>query len=232
MLGLSFGYVPLVVDVSPFASKFAPFVLRATLPDLRGFVAGFDVGDTKCESPAEVILDLASSWPSTQLTPAAERYCVDLDSDGRLNITGAGLLGLAYGIHDLREWLALNTAQLMFYPGACPPNGAWGRSLAAFFERGAPSPPHYALRTYSEEGQLLALPDRGYYFPDGSNADVASIHAEAEALEAEVIPALLRLRMNTLTVLHSDVEDYVNYDLREYRVQFFRSITNHYPCSQ
>jgi hypothetical protein len=35
---------------------------------------------------------------------------------------------------------------------------------------------------------------------------------ECAALEAEIVPALLRLKMNSLTVLHSDVEDYVSYD--------------------
>jgi hypothetical protein len=36
--------------------------------------------------------------------------------------------------------------------------------------------------------------------------------AECEALEGELVPNLLRLHMNSITVLHSDVEDYVTYD--------------------
>ena len=72
--------------------------------------------------------------------------------------------------------------------------------------------PAYGVRAWSEEGTLLALPDRGYYTADGAGADTGAIAAEAAALEAEIVPALLRLRMNALVVLHSDVEDYVTYD--------------------
>lgn len=203
--------LPLVVDVSPFAAEHASSILRVTLPELHGFVSSRGSISEGC-SPAELELDLDPSWAAVHLTAAAERYTLELSPEGRLRITGAGLLGLAYSIHDLREFLALSSLEAAAGGDSCAP---WWRTVAAFFERGPPSPPHFALRTYSEEGQLLALPDRGYYLPDESAADVAAIQAEADALEAEVVPAILRLRMNTLTVLHSDVEDYVSYDLRE-----------------
>ena len=203
--------LPLVVDVTSFAAEHASSILRVTLPELHGFVSSRGSISEGC-SAAELELDLDPSWAAVHLTAAAERYTLDLSPEGRLRITGAGLLGLAYSVHDLREFLALSSLEAADGEDSCAP---WRRAVAAFFERGPPSPPHFALRTYSEEGQLLALPDRGYYLPDESAADVAAIQAEADALEAEVVPAILRLRMNTLTVLHSDVEDYVSYDLRE-----------------
>lgn len=199
-VGVAQASLPLVVDVTPLAAEHGAAILRAALPELRGFVSSRDSA-AECDPPATLALDLDALWRSVHLTPAAERYSVALGTDGRIELTGAGLLGLAYGIHDLREFLALSPLLLPIpAPGACLPAGAWERALAAFVARGPPQPPHYELRTYSEEGQLLALPDRGYYLPDGSGADMAAIRAEAEALEAEVVPALLRLRMNTLTV--------------------------------
>jgi hypothetical protein len=41
---------------------------------------------------------------------------------------------------------------------------------------------------------------------------VGGVAEECEALEGELVPNLLRLHMNSITVLHSDVEDYVTYD--------------------
>jgi hypothetical protein len=204
--------LPLQVDVTDFAASHASLLLAASLPELRGFVATRGFFSTCNFVIAELELDLDSSWLSVHMSPPAERYTALLSDNGTLKLKGSGLLGLAYGIHDLREYLALSI-DLESGFDKCPKPGAWHRALASFAERGPPPPPQYALRTYSEEGELLALPDRGYYLPNGSGADTAAIAAEATALEAEVVPAILRLRMNTLTVLHSDVEDYVSYDL-------------------
>ena len=119
-------------------------------------------------------------------------------------MTAQGLLGLAYGLHSLREALALSSS-------SSSPSAALQAWVAAH-GASAPGAPQYAVRAWSEEGQLLALPDRGFYTPDGSQADVAAIAEECSALEAELVPALLRLRFNALIVLHSDLEDYVTYD--------------------
>ena len=42
--------------------------------------------------------------------------------------------------------------------------------------------------------------------------NITLLQAECDALEYELVPALLRLGMNSITILHSDVEDYVVYD--------------------
>jgi hypothetical protein len=184
------------VEIDPGTATDAAVLLRTVLPEL--LLDGSAAAPLPAHSsgaPTATFL-LSRGWREATGSAAAER-CTRTLLGSLASVTCGGLLGLAYAMQDLRDALA------------AAPDAA--RGLAAF-GAAAPAAPAFAVRAWSEEGQLLALPDRGFYTPDGSHADVAAIAAEAAALEAEVVPALLRLRMNTLIVLHSDVEDYVNYD--------------------
>ena len=162
-----------------------------------------------------VHFSLSTSWRANAGTSAAEdcdrKQTLQTDASShpqrRVNITCGGLLGLAYSLSELHEALALNddsssnasTINMVISKFvAVKPRSVWGGG--------------FSVRAWSEEGTLLAIPDRGYYTPDGGSADIAAIASEAAALEAEIIPNMLRLRMNTLIVLHSDVEDYITYD--------------------
>lgn len=69
--------------------------------------------------------------------------------------------------------------------------------------------PGFASRVWSEQGQLLDFPDRGYY--SGESVDAERVRGECRALVA-LVPRLLQLRANELNVLHSDVEDFLTYD--------------------
>jgi hypothetical protein len=178
------------ISVGPLARRDGAGVLRHALPGLLAAASA-------SSEHGSIDFDLAPNFRAA--TGAAAEACAYALAPSaaapRALVTCGGLLGLAYALHDAREALELNrTAGIASRLGAGP--------LRA--------PPNYALRSWSEEGQLLDLPDRGYY--DGSSADSAAIAAECAALEAEVVPALLRLRMNALIVLHSDIEDYVTYD--------------------
>jgi hypothetical protein len=165
----------------------ASALLRVVLPELAA---------TATVTTGAVSFSLTSDWRDNNGTVDAERCARARSARGGLSVSCGGLLGLAYAVHELRDALSLSDDP--------------ARGIDAF-EAAAPSPV-FGVRAWSEEGTLLALPDRGYYSSDGSRADVVAIAAEAAALEAEIIPALLRLRMNTLIVLHSNVEDYVTYD--------------------
>jgi hypothetical protein len=180
------------ITVGALARRDGAGVLRHALP---GLLAAASASSER----GSISFDLAPNFRGAA-GAAAEACAYALAPSAaapRALVTCGGLLGLAYALHDVREALELNrTAGIALRVGAGP--------LRA--------PPNYALRSWSEEGQLLDLPDRGYYAADGSAADTAAIAAECAALEAEVVPALLRLRMNALIVLHSDIEDYVTYD--------------------
>ena len=182
-------------------------ILRVVLPELRATLAALPAAPPPAAAEVEVEVlqfDLDAGWRGVSLGDGAGEACARVRAGGALRVACGGLLGLAYALHELREGLALALA------GG---GGSVGAAVAAFAAAGGRAgAPTFGLRPWSEEGQLLALPDRGFYTADGAAADVAAIAGEAAALEAEVVPALLRLRMNALIVLHSDVEDYVTYD--------------------
>jgi len=166
----------------------ASVLLRVVLPeDLAYAVDAVD---------ATVSFRLNDDWRSNNGTAESESCTRVRSPTGILSVSCGGLLGLAYAIHELFDALSLS--------------GNADQGLAAF--EAATPVSSFGVRAWSEEGALLALPDRGYYTADGSHADIAAISSEAAALEAEIVPAILRLRMNTLIVLHSDIEDYVTYD--------------------
>lgn len=194
------------VRVSPATQDVASALLSIVLPELHASIAVAAAGAAAVEeaaSPIVITLELAEGWRAVHLTPDAEAWSVATLDDGSVRVTATGLLGLAYAVHDLREYLVLAV-------GGAP--GVSLQAAARAWGVRAPPTPRFEMRAWSEEGQLLALPDRGYYTADGAAADVGAIAAEAAALEAEIVPALLRLRMNSLIVLHSDMEDFVTYD--------------------
>lgn len=215
---------PVAIAIDPTAADDAAAVLAIVLPELHAELAALHPAPPGAPAARPTVtFDLAPGWRAAHRTPAGERHTRTLlppaTPAGGLSVTvtAGGLLGLAYAVHDLREHLALwpgaRAGGSSSGAGAPPPPAGWAADALAAFGSAAPPTPLYATRAWSEEGQLLALPDRGYYTqPDGGAANVTAIAGEAAALEGEVVPALLRLRMNALVVLHSDVEDYVTYD--------------------
>jgi len=187
----------LLVSFGEAAALHGSAVLRWVVPELTSTLSALPPAPPGSSDAWSVRFELSPAW-----LPSGEACNRTLLAPGALRVDCGGLLGLAYALHDLREGLALALG--------ARGGGDVGAAAAAFAAGGGA--PVFGLRPWSEEGQLLALPDRGYYTADGSAADTAAIAGEAAALEAEVVPALLRLRMNALIVLHSDVEDYVTYD--------------------
>lgn len=201
------------ISVGPTAQRDAAALLSIVLPELNAEIAQLLSSTAADGTVPTVVFDLAPEWRAAHVSPAAETHTRRVASHAPLvvHVTARGLLGLAYAVHDLREHLGLWPGARVV-AGAAATKESWAVSALLAFASAAPPTPLYATRAWSEEGQLLAIPDRGFYTSDGSAANVSAIAGDAAALEAEIVPALLRLRMNTLVVLHSDVEDYVTYD--------------------
>lgn len=203
--GLKAGSPAVILTFGPLAQSQGSGVLRVVLPELEGVIATLQ--SSQFDDTPRVTFELDDLTSTVQSQEACTHTLV---ASTHARVTCGGLLGLAYAMHDLREALALSSTptSTRYIKGGVP---GVIRALGEGALRAAPSPT-YTTRAWSEEGQFLDLPDRGYYTPGGGAADVGAIAQECAALEAEVVPALLRLRMNALIVLHSDIEDYVTYD--------------------
>jgi hypothetical protein len=152
-------------------------------------------------SSSLITYSLSKDWQNNTGKAIAETCSTHYNESFHIHVICNGLLGLAYSLHNLREKIALNGLEYLFI-------NLISKNESSFFS----STPAFGVRAWSEEGTLLAIPDRGYYTSDGNSADIDIISNEALSLEIEIIPAMLRLRMNTLIVLNSDIEDYITYD--------------------
>jgi len=74
-------------------------------------------------------------------------------------------------------------------------------------------PPHAVgqARAMSEEGQLLDIPDPGYYQDTPPYLDASLIDFECTSMSIEYGSRAHELMMNEVVILHHDVEDYVDY---------------------
>jgi hypothetical protein len=194
--------------ISSATREQAPQVLKIVLPELYSSSAPIVpcVSDgTDADAGSTHAMRVSINW-SSNITDNFETYTSTVTTEGDIrviNITVGGKLGLAYALHAIHGHLRLAETRAH----APPCSDAW-IAHAARFEAPAASP--YRTRTWSEEGQLLDLPERAYYNADGS-MNMDAVAAEAAALEAEMVPPILRLGFNSLTLLHSDIEDYVTY---------------------
>lgn len=205
---------PFVLHISPRAYEGAPHILGFVVPEFsKAHPCVTIVSDTTTDNH-----DAISSGKNipilyldyTELpTKSVEAYDMVFETDDRFYLTAYGKLGLAYAVHNLREHLTLNSSRASIVGSTTTTSSVVSVMLRQFSS--SPSPV-YTLRTISEEGQLLDLPDRSYYTVDYQHFNVSLLIDETLLLEYEIIPAILRLRMNSLTILHSDLEDYVTYD--------------------
>ena len=189
--------VNLNVIIDSYAASSAKKLLNHVLPEIRDV---FEVIDSSSSTNSNLVeYSLSPSWRSNTGTSSAEQCVRQVIAHKPLlhvHFTCNGLLGLAFSLHSLRERIALRNMEI----------------IDEILLSDVSAPPAFGVRAWSEEGTLLAIPDRGYYSADGNSTNTEAITTEALSLEAEIIPALLRLRMNSLIVLHSDIEDYVTYD--------------------
>ena len=72
------------------------------------------------------------------------------------------------------------------------------------------SAPAFPLRMFSEEGQLLDLPDRNYYSEAAPYVDEPRLRKEVDEAKL-LVEHVARLGYNTVTFLHVNCEDYIDY---------------------
>lgn len=76
------------------------------------------------------------------------------------------------------------------------------------------STPAFPMRMFSEEGQLLDLPDRNYYCDEPPYVDVPRLRRDVEEAK-RLVDHVARLGYNTVTFLHVNCEDYIDYQYLE-----------------
>lgn len=72
------------------------------------------------------------------------------------------------------------------------------------------SAPEFPLRMFSEEGQLLDLPDQSYYADQAPYVDESRVRQEINEAK-RLVDQVARLGFNTITFLHVNCEDYIDY---------------------
>ena len=72
------------------------------------------------------------------------------------------------------------------------------------------SAPEFPMRMFSEEGQLLDLPDRNYYAEQAPYVDESRLRKEIDEAKT-LVDHVARLGFNTITFLHVNCEDYIDY---------------------
>jgi len=97
--------------------------------------------------------------------------------------------GLVYGVFKLAERIRLG-------------DKLWSISMEAA--------PAFPLRFYSEEGQLLDIPDMGYYSDKPPYVNESRLRKEVTELK-RLVDDVIRQGFNTLVVLHLSFEEYIDY---------------------
>lgn len=110
-------------------------------------------------------------------------------SGRRGSIILGGERGRAYALHKLAERIRL------------------GKSL---WQVDVDATPAFPIRIFSEEGQLLDIPDRGYYLDRPPYVNEPLLREEMNELK-RLLPHIASLGYNTLAVLHLGVEEYIDY---------------------
>ena len=139
-----------------------------------------------------IVVGHASEVPAQPWKPAkAEEYRIGpitLSGQRAMAIEGDDA-GLAYGVFKLAERVRLG-------------DDLWSISIQAA--------PAFPLRFYSEEGQLLDIPDMGYYSEQPPYVNEPRLREEVDEAK-HLVDHALRQGFNTLVVLHLNFEEYIDY---------------------
>ena len=141
---------------------------------------------------------------SSRLSALQSGYRAALHDNSTLSLVAATCGGAADGLHRLADHVFANCA-------------SGGTFAACFSSHPKVSPrgelseaPAFPSRIYSDQGQLLDAPDRGYYSPNGS-LNAARVQADID-LAVGLIPELEEKAFTGFMFESSGVEDYINYD--------------------
>ena len=118
-----------------------------------------------------------------------EEFVIEPLKDGKgLQVSGTPA-GAAYGLVSLSERLTIDG-----------PN----------WELGYSSKPAFSERMFSEEGQLLAFPDWGFWSDDPPYVNEEVLDEEIEEVK-RLVPHLVRNGFNAFCLAHMNVDEYIDY---------------------
>ncbi|XP_065191048.1 uncharacterized protein LOC135822251 [Sycon ciliatum] len=120
------------------------------------------------------------------------RFLTDERSADVISVEGVGVLGTVFGVFAFAQQCRVNPCQ------------CGGVEIQH-------TEPSFTLRTLSEEGQLLDLPDRGYRLDTNPYLNTSKITEECAYIQSTLVPEMLKHGFNSLTILHHDLEEYVTY---------------------
>lgn len=134
---------------------------------------------------------------STSLISDQDGYTTTLHKNSTLSLTAASCSGIADGLHRLSNHVFARCSQ--------------GDTLSFCFSSHPLSEvPAFPSRIYSDQGQLLDAPDRGYYSTNGS-LNAVRVQEDID-LAVGLIPMLQEHAFTGFMFESSGVEDYINYD--------------------
>ena len=144
--------------------------------------------------PAGDLILLGTEPGNAKKTTAAlpaEAFCIrPVEMDGRRAAVVAGdTRGLMYGTFKLAERIRLGDDPLKV-----------SIQLAPAFKQ----------RMFSEEGQLLDIPDQNYYADDAPYVNEKRLRREVDEAKKQ-IDHVVRLGYNTITFLHLGFDEYIDY---------------------
>ena len=130
---------------------------------------------------------LDSQWKGT--TDEAYRIGVLPQSSGKGLFVQGGVKGTMYGLYKLAEKIRLKED---------------------FWKLQFEGSPAFPIRLFSEEGQLLDLPDRGYYTKEPPYVNEAILRSEVDELKS-LMRDIVKLGYNRFVVLNLGVDEYIDY---------------------
>jgi hypothetical protein len=144
----------------------------------------------------------------TELSPLPQSYSASLRNASYLHLSAPSCARAADGLHRLADHIY----------GACSAGGTLSSCLSshpsASSSAGAVTTvaesAAFPSRIYSDQGQLLDAPDRGFYTEAGG-LNVQRVQADIELAEG-LIPYLQQHKFTGFMFESSGVEDYINYD--------------------
>lgn len=135
-----------------------------------------------------------------------------------LSISSPSCNGLMYGLHRVADSVtACSSAPTLLSCLSSLPSAVPADDARVSFSVS----PAFPRRYYSDQGQMLNMPDRGYFTPvsdPGNGTGIAAVVNESRVLQdmgvlSSLIPTWQQLGLNALIWESSSVEDYLNYDL-------------------
>lgn len=189
---VGYGATTIIVDPAHQDDKGLALALKALGDVLASGKVVFAAGGELPATGDVVTLGIADAQASDWQAPDPDAYRIRVRKQGDRRVVAvqaAGKRGLMFGTFKLAEEMRL------------------GGDLDEGVSRHSPA---FPMRMYSELGQLLNIPDLNYYSDEAPYVNEERLKREiAEA--KQLVDHVASLGFNTITFLHVNAEDYIDY---------------------